>query len=84
MRLDHCKSCRQSIWWARTGNGKAIPIDTTPAADGNVTLERTRGGDLIATVHGPLTLATVPLTVKRWQSHFRSCPNSKEHRRKSA
>ena len=81
MNLARCRSCGAPIFWCVTVNGKRIPIDRVPAPDGNVTLSRTKTGDLLAVVHAA---SFPPPGAKRWQSHFRSCRNAKEHRRKSA
>ena len=70
-----CKSCGKRIFWARTEKNTMMPVDAEPADDGNVMLHEgiafiVRSGDLFA--DGEL----------KYKSHFATCPNAKQHRRK--
>lgn len=80
MTLARCRSCSAPIFWCVTVNGKRIPIDREPAEDGNVTIERQKTGDLLATVHAA---SFPPVGAKRWRSHFSSCPQAAQHRRRA-
>ena len=60
-----CRGCHESIRWARTEAGKAIPIDPDPVPDGNIVV--TDGG--IAHV----LRATEMATSERYVSHFATC-----------
>ncbi len=82
MNLARCKSCGAPIWWATTTHGRPIPIDRKPAADGNVTLERVPGGELRALVHAGQSAALLTGQM-RWRSHFASCPQASQHRRRA-
>ena len=65
-----CRSCGAPIEWARTTNGKALPLDVGEFDAGNIDLE------------DGLALYVLPLPgVARRRSHFASCPNADAHRR---
>ena len=71
-----CRSCGAPILWVLTAAGNKQPLDAEPVKDGNIILvdgvAHTLRGDLFEEKHdGP-----------RYKSHFATCPNSKEHRRK--
>lgn len=84
-----CRACDAEIRWARTANGKAIPLDAEPNPDGNVLLDysgddETTGsaaggtGSPIAHVIGkngvPLDLAHLGAD-PRYMPHHATCPN---------
>jgi hypothetical protein len=76
---DQCKSCKRPIIWAVTEKDRRIPLDPEPVANGNILLQ-TRGNFL-------LPIAQVRFAVQldqplRYQSHFATCPNAAQHRRK--
>jgi hypothetical protein len=77
MKTSHCKSCGAEIIWAKTKNGKAIPIDAEPCKDGNISLynEMAIVMDMreIAFYDGPL-----------YTSHFVTCPQADEYRSKKS
>jgi hypothetical protein len=56
-----------------TESGKRMPIDTTPSADGNLVL---------------IGMGAHPVPAKwtgdRYKSHFATCPNAAQHRRKAS
>lgn len=77
--MSTCRSCNAEIRWERTAAGKRIPLDPEPVPDGNLFI----GGDgLVRSYHG------LPLGVgledepARYVTHFATCPNSAEHRRR--
>jgi len=87
--MSRCRSCNAPIVWARTTNGKAIPVDaedmggwTSPTRfdDGNLhpTGERVRAtGDQTVMV-----VEHVPAgTGRYYRSHFTSCPDAADWRR---
>lgn len=76
-----CRACQAKIIWARTPNGKAMPVDGQPVEDGNVKLERVHG-KLTAFVLGPLELELEPDGVQLFKAHFATCPNAHEFRRR--
>ena len=65
-----CSSCNSPVIWARTTNGRAMPLNPTPKVGGNIELR-----DGVAHVVTPDQL------VERYTSHFYDCPNAKSHRR---
>jgi hypothetical protein len=70
-----CRSCGAPILWALTDRGKRIPLDELPLAaipPGSFVVSGT-GDELRAS-----TVAPVPL----YRSHFATCPNADEHRRR--
>jgi len=70
---DHCRSCGRPVLWAVTGNGRRMPIDPTPRADGNLVLDYGTPNRVHVDPHssGP-----------RHTSHFATCPHADQHRRK--
>lgn len=71
-----CGSCGAEFFWATTPNGRGMPVDVTPAADGNVAV----------VFRGPTTLARVlkkdeAYEGERYKSHFATCPGAGQHRR---
>lgn len=77
MQQAKCRSCGAVIYWVRTEATDALmPIDAVPVDDGNVVLVNEKArymkGDLFeAKTEGP-----------RYKSHFATCPNAKQHRKK--
>jgi hypothetical protein len=60
-----------------TERGRKIPLDSAPAMDGNLVIER-RDGQEIAVAYDP---AKHYAGVRRYKSHFSTCPDAGEHRR---
>jgi hypothetical protein len=82
-----CRSCKARIVWALTATGRAMPVDAEPHPEGLLVLEL---GDTIRvraanaeerTVVMPIFKSLRP-EVKLFRSHFATCPNATEHRRK--
>ena len=65
-----CSRCPQRIVWAKTATGKSMPVDVEPAGDGNIVLIETRGGTQAIVVKN----ATEFPDLKRYRSHFSTCP----------
>ena len=65
MDKGKCKSCGMPILWARTDNGKVIPLD----------VEGERRFVINHTEHNRVTNAVT------YVSHFATCPNASEHRK---
>lgn len=69
-----CRSCAEPILWVRTAaKGKLIPLDVEPHPEGNVELND--AGKAI--VH-----PQAPLAGTLYRSHFVTCPNADEWRKK--
>lgn len=73
--MSTCNSCGAEIQWLATCNGKSIPLDVTPAEDGNLVIV-----DGVARV---IKKGQDPQFKVRWKSHFATCPNAARHRRKN-
>lgn len=77
-----CRSCGAAIVWAVLPSGKAVPLDAQPVVGGNVAAYRDHTGTLQARV---LKAGEEPAAVEhRGVSHFATCPNAHEHRRRPA
>ena len=69
-----CRGCRAPIVWARTANGKLIPLDPGPNDEGNVSLTYNVGThELNATVHGN-GVRELGVT-EYWMPHHATCPD---------
>lgn len=86
-RRSRCSSCQAPIIWAEfKATGTRAPLDAEPVPDGNLAIASWRpdGTALIVladTVQGgQLALDTAP--PERWVTHFATCPNAAEHRRR--
>lgn len=74
-----CRSCDAEIEWAQTEKGnKKMPLDADPVDGGNLVV--------ISHVAGEFGMVPVVRYVKKGEgrrvSHFATCPNRDEHRRK--
>lgn len=79
--MAECRSCGARLLWAWTHNGKRIPLDAEPVEDGNVQIigENEEGEPVVAFLRQDALLPPVgPLYV----SHFATCPDAQEHRKK--
>lgn len=79
---DTCRSCQAPIIWVKTEKGKPMPLDAESGGDGAnfIKLRVDPNGDkIVHFVKGrELETNTAPL----YRSHFVSCPNRDEHRKK--
>lgn len=78
-----CTSCGAPIYWARRGGpvGAWHPIDKDPTPHGELLMIHSRRANLLIY----MKLSDVPdVSVEgrnRYQSHFATCPNAKNHRK---
>lgn len=73
-----CKSCRRPIRWVVTrGNGRRMPVDWDPHEDGNVVVDP----DGRADVYRETPTAVAAGSTLHF-SHFATCPNADQHRRR--
>lgn len=83
--VGRCRSCKARIRWCVTANGKRMPVDVEPVADGNVQLWHDSSGELHAIVLTGFKLDDArrqhPLL---YRSHFVSCPDAATHRKSPA
>lgn len=78
--LDACKSdnCRAKIRWARTVDGKPMPVDFAPDPGGNLVRVMVARGDWRIRVLA--AGETVPDGTPRWTSHYATCPDADKFR----
>lgn len=74
MKLSTCGSCAAPVIWAVTVTGKTMPVDPTPAEDGNLWLVKGKGDAPVALKAGD------HVQPERYKSHFATCPNADQHR----
>jgi hypothetical protein len=73
--MSRCRSCEARVVWCETVAGKRMPVDELPSPMGNVTIEPQGSGPPLAVVHaGPVAGGRL--------SHFASCPNANDHRKR--
>lgn len=77
--MSKCGSCGAEIVWAKTAAGRKMPLDNTPHPAGRIDL----GADGFATVLGAKRATEVQVEGRKlYQSHFATCPNAAQHRRR--
>ena len=94
---DRCRSCGAQIFWAVTANGKRMPLDAQPHPEGNLVLRTQAGPDGQEALDDPLLCLSVAAVAKleehgiparlgepRYLSHFATCPQAGQHRRKGS
>jgi hypothetical protein len=77
---SQCRSCHAPLIWAETVKGRHMPLDKQPAHDGNIRLDYSRGD-----YQPPIAIVVtgrVPDNVKLYTSHFATCPNAAQHRKR--
>lgn len=80
-RLGPCKSCRAAIWWAVTIHDKSTPMDADPSEDGCWVVDgTTENGAPRVRLSEPLT---DPPKTSRFKSHWATCPNADQHRKRN-
>jgi hypothetical protein len=67
---SRCKSCNSPIEWATTKKGRRIPLDPGTRADGNIQVDTWGTAWVVGAYQGDRT------------SHFATCPDAKQHRRR--
>lgn len=72
-----CRSCGAPIRWVKTQASANMPLNLEPCEDGNIVIAS--NGEAIVVGTKPAYLRR-PLP--RYKSHFATCPNAAEHRRK--
>jgi hypothetical protein len=74
--VSSCRSCNAPVLWVATATGKQMPIDAIPVPDGNIILDTDRIAHVLPDAAQP------PPDVLRYVSHFATCPNATQHRRR--
>lgn len=85
--MSRCRSCGASIVWARTTNGKLMPVDAVAHDEGNVLL--TWGDEEGVPTRFASVLTGTALETQRGaspefmhRSHFATCVDANKHRRR--
>ena len=73
--LAKCRSCKKPIFWVVTEQGNKMPVDSQSTADGNIIF-------INRLAHVLRKDEVVPEGEKRWISHYATCPQAAEHRKK--
>jgi hypothetical protein len=76
--VNICRSCGARVLWVRTATGKPMPVDPRPNPSGNI---RLRGNP---DVLGQEDLRHLPAGSPLYLSHFVTCPQAGQHRRRHA
>ncbi len=72
-----CRSCNAAILWVETVNGRKMPLDPEPVADGNMVVEP---DGRMRTVKKADANA-IPFETPRYKSHFATCKFAASHRK---
>lgn len=67
--MSNCRSCHAEIIWAKTESGKAMPLDAKPEKR-------------FILFPGPDGNEDEAVAVDTYVSHFATCPNANQHRKK--
>ena len=90
--VSRCRSqrCGKAVWWAYTDTGQRMPVDPTPAPDGNLILTVV-DGEIRAEVRKTTSAAaaaeqadlfgTAP--AHRYRPHWASCPDAEQFKTRS-
>ncbi|MEY1677288.1 hypothetical protein AB4Z55_24240 [Gordonia sp. ABKF26] len=85
-QLKRCRGCSELIFFAVTRDGRSIPVDHKPAADGNLAVAPLQDGEKQprATVVTPgqaagMRAAGVPV----FSPHWARCPKADEFRKRA-
>lgn len=78
LELVQCRGCKRFMAWVGSTNYRAVPLDPEPVHDGNLifvvgaqpTVRYLRKGE------------AVPEGTARFKSHFATCPNAADFRRR--
>jgi hypothetical protein len=80
--MTACRSCGAKIFFALTTKGKRMPLDNDPVADGNLVIEASPEGLGEMPLVRPYDAGVDGETVRRFVSHFSSCPSASRWREK--
>jgi hypothetical protein len=84
--FSNCRSCGARILWARTENGKAIPLDAQPREDGTFfALDQGAADKNLLALHvsspKPAAIEAQRMGLSKRVSHFATCPSAQHHRK---
>lgn len=76
--MNRCRSCGEEVLWVKLENGKTMPVDVLPAENGNVLVKPGGMGAVMTEAELEVVRPRTPLHL----SHFATCPNSAQHRKR--
>ena len=79
-----CRSCGEPVIWTVTEEGKRMPVDRDPPANGNLFLESARDGDGRVEYRSRVVKPEEEPERPRYLSHFATCPQRTAWRRPRA
>ena len=85
--MARCKSCGAYIIWIKTESGKAMPCNEPeywfiPDPNGNMTYITADGRVMRGIMSGVNGTGALDIGCKGRISHFATCPNASQHRRR--
>ncbi|MBZ0118671.1 MAG: hypothetical protein K8H88_16840 [Sandaracinaceae bacterium] len=75
-----CRSCKALVLWTVTESGELMPVDFAPSADGTIAIKP--GTHAGKRVWRSRVVRLDERGVMRRKSHFASCPNAPEWRKR--
>lgn len=79
MKTKSCTSCGAAMFFATTTDGKELPVDAQPAADGTVSVTFTDPPTAVVVGRGQAA-GMRAAGIQLYRSHFATCPNADHHR----
>lgn len=81
--MSYCRSCGAEIRWIKMRSGKNMPVDAAKR-----TIKKDGGHEVLVTEDGELIRGTFASLEEGangvgYISHFSTCPNANQHRRRS-
>ena len=77
-----CRSCGAEILWTVTHKGRPMPVDAEPVEGGNIRLRHDDDG-IVAEYPGKEHPSLFEAPRPRYVSHFATCPERDEWRKKA-
>lgn len=77
-----CRSCKAPVIWARTTQGRNMPVDAEPSPTGNLVLSPGSGSGALSPRVYMLGPGDQPAEgLQRYTSHFATCKYADQHRK---
>lgn len=80
-KLDRCRSCQVTIFWAITDKRKRMPIDLEPDPSGNLVIEEIAGIVYCHVTKQTQAMLGEENAPELYLSHFATCPVANANRR---
>ena len=82
MTTTTCRACDAEIVFAETRNGKRMPVDVEPNPDGNCYLSKDGTDATVQVLAGDDLAEAKRSGLQLHKSHFTTCPESADFRRR--